>query len=164
MENEDLIELPYAGFFSRVFAFILDWLLVSFVFSLFLAIIMPAGFAIEGPEIMKYDEQYVRDMTEAIGPWLYVFFLVWVLYNAFMHAGRWQATLGKRALGIIVTDLEGERPGIGKTLLREIVKLLSLLIFIFILLLAAFTSRRQALHDMVGGTVVLKYRIPREEE
>lgn len=162
MENEDFIELPYAGFFSRLIAFILDWLLVSFVFSLFLVFIMPAGFAAEGPEFMRYDEEYIRNMTDAIGSWIYLFFLIWLVYNALMQANNWQATLGKRAVGIIVTDMEGERPGIGKAFLRELIKLISLIVFIFILLLAAFTSRRQALHDMIAGTLVLKYRIPRE--
>lgn len=162
MENEEYLELPYAGFFSRLIAFVLDWLLVSFVFSIILTIVMPAGFAAEGPGIMEYDEEYIRNMRDAAGPWLYVLFLVWIVYNTLMHASEWQATLGKRALGIIVTDMEGNRQSMGKILLREIVKLLSILLFFLILLLAAFTSRRQALHDMIGGTIVLKYRIPRE--
>lgn len=162
MENEDYLELPYAGFFSRFVAFILDYLLISLILSFMIAIFMPANFAIQGPETMEYDEEYIRDLTDAAGPFLWIFYVVWWLYNAILHASRWQATLGKRAMGIIVTDLEGNRIGFGKATLRFAGKIISTFIFFLGYVLAAFTSRRQALHDMIGGTIVLKYRIPRE--
>ena len=158
-ENDEILELPYASFLSRLVAFIIDYLLISFLMSFWLVMVLPAGFFAEGPGVFEYDETYIRDLTEAAGPWLYVFLIVWALYNAIMHASKWQATLGKRFMGIIVTDMEGERPGFRKALIRSMIKIVSVLIFIFILVIAAFTARRQALHDMVGGTIVLKHRI-----
>ncbi len=158
-ESDDIIELPYASFLSRTVAFIIDYLLISTLMSFWLAFVLPAEFMAEGPGILEYDEEYVRNLTEAAGPWLYVFLLLWCLYNAAMHAGKWQATLGKRLMGIIVTDTEGERISFGKALIRSFSKLLSIIVFIFILLIAAFTSRRQAIHDMISKTVVLKYKI-----
>lgn len=159
METEDTIELPYANFMRRLVAFILDYLLISILLSILITLFMPAGFAIEGPEVVEYDMDYVRDLTEAAGPFMIVFYIAWWLYNALMHASSWQATLGKRAMSIIVTDLEGNRISFAKATLRFIGKLISTFIFFLGYLLAAFTSRRQALHDMIGGTVVLKYRI-----
>lgn len=164
MENEESIELPYAGFLSRFIAFVLDYLLITFVLSIIIAIFMPAGFAIEGPEIMEYNEDYIRDLTDAAGPFIWVFYAFWWLYNATMHASRWQATLGKRAMSIIVTDLEGNRISFAKASIRFVGKLISTFLFLIGYLLAAFTSRRQALHDMIAGTIVLQYRIPKEEE
>lgn len=160
MDTEEIIELPYASFLSRLAAFLIDYFLIVLVMSLLIAIFMPAGFAIEGPEVVEYNEDYIRDMSEAIGPFMYIFYVVWWLYNAFMHSGKWQATIGKRALGIIVTDLEGERIGFGRASIRFLGKLVSSFLFFIPFLTAAFTSRRQAVHDMTGGTIVLKYRIP----
>lgn len=159
-ETEEYLELPYAGFFNRLIAFILDYLLISVVMGIVLALFLPAEFMAQGPEAFESNEDYVRNFTEAAGPWMYVFFLLYVLYNAAMHASSWQATLGKRAMGIIVTDVEGEPLSFGKTFLRALIKLLSLLIFFPVMLTALFTSRQQAPHDMVAGSIVLKYRIP----
>lgn len=159
-ETEEYLELPYAGFLNRLVAFILDYLLISILMGLALALLLPAEFMAQGPEAFEYNDEYVRNLTEAAGPWVYVFFLIYVVYNAAMHASSWQATLGKRAMGIIVTDLEGERLSFGKAFLRALVKLLSLLIFFLVMLTALFTARRQAPHDMVAGSIVLKYRIP----
>lgn len=161
-ETENVIELPYAGFISRFVAFVLDYLLISIIMGFVLALFLPAEFMAEGPDAFEYNEDYVRDLTEAAGPWQYIFFLVWGLYNALMHASHWQGTLGKRAMGIIVTDLEGERLSFGKAILRFLGKLLSTFTFFIGYLLALFTSRRQALHDLIAATVVLKYRVPAE--
>lgn len=158
METEEIIELPYASFLSRFFAFIIDYLLIWLVLSIIIAIFVPAGFAIEGPEVLEYNDDYVRDLTEAAGPLIIVFYVAWWLYNALLHASRWQATVGKRAMGVIVTDLEGNRISFGKASLRFLGKLVSTFIFFLGYLPAAFTSRRQALHDMIGGTLVLEYR------
>ena len=158
-DTEEIIELPYASFLSRLIAFILDYLLISLVLGVLISIFMPAGFAIEGPEVVEYDEEYVRNLTDAAGPFMIVFYIAWWLYNAILHASRWQATVGKRAVGIIVTDLDGNRISFAKATLRFLGKLLSTFIFFLGYLTAAFTSRRQALHDMIGGTVVLKYRV-----
>ncbi len=158
--TEEYIELPYAGFLNRFVAFVLDYLLISITMGVVLTFFLPAEFMAQGPEAFEYNEDYVRDLTEAAGPWQYVFFLVWGIYNTLMHASKWQATLGKRAMGIIVTDLEGERLSLGKALLRFLWKLLSTFTLFIGYIFALFTSRRQALHDMIAGSIVLKYRMP----
>ena len=157
-ESEEIIELPYASFISRTIAFIIDYLLISFILGVILSIIKPLGFAFEGPEVMEYNEETIRELRDAAGPIMPFFFVGMWLYNAIMHASRWQATLGKRFVGIVVTDLDGERINFLKASLRFAGKLVSMMILLVGFLLAAITSRRQALHDLIGGTVVLKYR------
>lgn len=157
-ETVEYIELPYAGFLRRFIAFAIDYLLISLIMALVLTIFLPSMFMAEGPKVLEYNSDYVRDLTEAAGPFQYVFFAVWGLYNAVLHASKWQATVGKRAVGIIVTDLEGERLGFGKALLRFLVKLISTMLLFIGYLFAFFSSRRQTLHDMVAGSVVLRYR------
>ena len=60
------------------------------------------------------------------------------------------------ALGIQVTDLEGNRISFGKALGRNLAKIISALIFYIGFIMAAFTAKKQALHDMIAGTLVVK--------
>ena len=77
------------------------------------------------------------------------------LYFAFMESSPKMATLGKQALGIVVTDMEGNRISFGKATGRYFGKIISSLFFCVGYLMAAWTVRRQALHDIMAGTLVL---------
>ncbi|MER3416968.1 MAG: hypothetical protein C4297_12250 [Gemmataceae bacterium] len=72
-----------------------------------------------------------------------------------MESSRTQATLGKMALGITVTDLEGNRIGFGKATGRFFGKIISALIFYIGFVMAAFTEKKQGLHDMMAGCLVV---------
>ena len=67
-----------------------------------------------------------------------------------------QATVGKMALGIQVTDLQGNRISFGRALGRTLAKILSGLILLIGYIMAAFTEKKQGLHDMIAGTLVVK--------
>ena len=67
-----------------------------------------------------------------------------------------QATLGKKAMGLIVTNEHGARIGFGRATGRYFGKILSALILLVGYIMAAFTERKQALHDMIASTLVLK--------
>ena len=84
-----------------------------------------------------------------------VYFLGSALYFAGMESSRHQATLGKLALGIKVTDNEGRRLAFGHALGRWFSTSLSYLTFYIGFLMAAFTERKRALHDMVSSTQVV---------
>jgi uncharacterized RDD family membrane protein YckC len=77
-------------------------------------------------------------------------------YFSYMESSASQATLGKMLLGIKVTDLDGNRISFGKALLRTVAKILSSVILLIGYIMAAFTARKQALHDMIAGTLVVK--------
>lgn len=77
------------------------------------------------------------------------------LYFAAMHSSPWQATLGKRAFGIKVTGLDGERITFMRALARTLAAALSVALLFIGLLMTAFTSRKQALHDMIAATLVV---------
>ena len=87
-----------------------------------------------------------------------VLLIMQVLYYAGMESSSAQATLGKQALGIKVTDLHGRRISFGRGVGRFFAKILSGLILLIGYIMAAFTDRKQALHDMVAGTLVVKAR------
>ena len=61
-------------------------------------------------------------------------------------------------LGLKVTDTNGQPLTYGRAIAREVCKILSSAIFCIGYIMAAFTQRKQALHDLLGGTLVLKAR------
>lgn len=92
---------------------------------------------------------------------LYLFMLagsnaaVW-LYFALSESSRHQATLGKRAVGALVTDLEGRRLSFGKASGRFWAKVFSGLTLYLGFIMAGFTTKKQALHDYLTGTLVIR--------
>lgn len=80
------------------------------------------------------------------------------LYYAYQESSDKQATLGKQAMGIVVTDLEGKRIDFIKATIRYFSKIISALILLIGYIMAAFTERKQALHDIIAGTLVLNRR------
>jgi len=77
------------------------------------------------------------------------------LYFAIMESSSTQGTLGKMALGIKVTNLSGDRISFGRATGRHFGKIISTFIFLIGYLMVAFTSRKQALHDMMAGCLVV---------
>jgi uncharacterized RDD family membrane protein YckC len=82
------------------------------------------------------------------------------LYYALMESSAKQATLGKMAIGIVVTDLDGHRISFGRATGRYFGKILSGLILGIGFLMAAFTEKKQALHDILASTLVVKGTAP----
>lgn len=77
------------------------------------------------------------------------------LYYALMESSVKQATLGKMALGIVVTDLAGNRISFGRATGRYWAKLISALTLLAGFVMAGFTAKKQALHDMIAGCLVV---------
>jgi len=73
-----------------------------------------------------------------------------------MESSELQATLGKMALGICVTDKYGNRISFGRATGRHFAKIISSLTLGIGYLAAAFTEKKQALHDIIAGCLVLK--------
>jgi len=83
--------------------------------------------------------------------------LVAWLYHAVLESSEWQATAGKKALGLKVTDLEGARVSFTRASGRHFAKIISGLIPLGIgYIMAGFTARKQAIHDMLAGCLVLR--------
>jgi uncharacterized RDD family membrane protein YckC len=135
--------LDYAGFITRLLANIIDGLIFLVVLGLPLFVIGAAGAS----------EETVKAATGV----LYLLAIVggWI-YEAMMHSSSKQATLGKMALGIKVADLEGKRISFGRATARYLGKWLSGLICNIGYLIAAFTPKKQALHDIIASTVVVR--------
>ncbi len=80
------------------------------------------------------------------------------LYYAVMETSRWQATLGKRAVGLIVVTENYETLTFARASGRYFGKILSAFILNIGFIMAAFTEKKQALHDIIAKTLVVKVR------
>lgn len=80
--------------------------------------------------------------------------LVWGYYVGF-EVSSYEATPGKIALALRVTDLEGRRIGILRATLRHFAKFLTAATLFVGFFMAAFTRKRQTLHDLIAGCLVL---------
>lgn len=78
------------------------------------------------------------------------------LYYAIQESSPKQATIGKQAMGLVVTDMNGEKISFVKASIRSFAKYLSALILFIGYIMAFFTEKKQGLHDMIAGTVVLQ--------
>jgi len=86
---------------------------------------------------------------------LIILVLEW-LYYALLESSAWQATLGKKALGLEVTDLAGVRITFGRATGRYFARYISFFTLGIGYLMAGFTEKKQALHDMIAGTLVIR--------
>ncbi|MGC1597749.1 MAG: RDD family protein, partial [Candidatus Acidiferrales bacterium] len=79
------------------------------------------------------------------------------LYYAWMESSQYQGTLGKMALGLTVTDLQGRRVTFARASGRFFAKIITGLIPLAIgYIMAGFTEKKQALHDMIASCLVLR--------
>jgi uncharacterized RDD family membrane protein YckC len=77
------------------------------------------------------------------------------LYYTLFEASAWQATPGKRILRLYVTDLNGRRITFARALLRNVARQISGVFFIGYLI-TGFTEKKQALHDILARSLVLR--------
>jgi len=148
----------YAGFWRRFVAYMIDQLLMGVVaFMVFLPGLALLGLGM-GAGMMEETEGAIGLVIAAIAAYLTAILVVVVLqwlYYALMESSNKQATLGKLALGIIVTDMDGKRLTFGRATGRYFGKILSSLILNIGFLMAAFTEKKQALHDLIASCVVV---------
>ncbi len=136
--------MNYTGFWKRFAAAIIDGIVTmigSFAVGLVFGIIMVAG-GTDDPVVLE-------GMGNILG-----IILGWI-YFAVMESSPTQGTLGKMALGAKVTDLEGNKIGFGKATGRHFGKIISALILLIGFIMIAFTQKKQGLHDMMAGCLVV---------
>lgn len=141
----------YAGFWKRVAASIID----SFVTSFVMWILMIPLFMVIGGGISAMAS--VNDGSNMLLTALYylISLAIPLFYMAWMHSSANQATLGKMAVGIKVVRSDGERISFLRAFGRYFAYILSSLLLMIGLIMAAFTDRKQALHDFMCDTLVV---------
>lgn len=144
----------YAGFWLRFVAYIIDSIVLGFVVGV--SIILP----LLGHELDSFPGDRHFGMFPFFGPRFMAIrglaLMVSWIYYALLESSAWQATLGKKALGLEVTDLEGRRISFGRATGRFFGKILSAFILLIGFIMAGFTEKKQALHDILAGTLVIR--------
>jgi len=150
--------VAYAGFWLRFVAIIIDGILINIV-------IWPLGVAflammgLRGrmhPEIGQDPMILIWTFLPALLIFGCISELLKWLYFALCESSSWQGTLGKKALGLQVTDLDGNRISFGRATARYFAKYVSAMTILVGFIMAGFTARKQALHDMIAGCLVIK--------
>jgi uncharacterized RDD family membrane protein YckC len=162
----------YAGFWKRFAAWLLDYFLL----------LIPSGFilsftnladevrkllatAMSGEDTTAAVKEYAAAIHSA-EPALLAIVLIGYFYYAFLESSPWQATLGKLALDLRVTDLDGKRLSVGRSMSRNFVRLFNAItafIPLVCYIAVAWTSRKQGLHDLLAKALVLNGRASKFE-
>jgi uncharacterized RDD family membrane protein YckC len=146
----------YAGFWLRVWAGAIDITLEALA-ALLLTVIV--GYTVKlivsrsgiSPITGSYLTGIAFIAVLTIGGWLYA---------AFSESSKWRATIGKRILGLEVVNASGGKLTFGQASVRHFMKFLSLFTVAIGFMMAGWTKRRQALHDMPADCVVIRVAQP----
>jgi len=137
----------YAGFWLRFAAYLIDTIILGLVFvplGASLGIVLAASGSMDSDLMPGVNG--LLNAGSILAGWL---------YSSLLESSSWQGTVGKKLVGLRVTDLNGNRISFGKATGRYFGKILSGMICLIGFIMAAFTEKRQALHDQLAGTLVL---------
>jgi uncharacterized RDD family membrane protein YckC len=126
------------AYFIDVVVLIIPLLLISFLFRS----VTPAADEME---------QAIVEIMDSI-----LSLVVWWVYFAVLHSSKWQASIGKKAVGLKVVDENGNRISFGRATGRYFAEFLSALILGIGYMMVGWTKKKQGLHDMIAGTFVIK--------
>ena len=141
-EQVDLGNVPYAGFWLRFVAAIVDGIIM-------MVIGLPIGFVIGMTMGDNPSLPIVANVFDIVIGWLYM---------ALCESSRMQASPGKKLLGLKVTDEAGNKISFARASGRHFAKIISALILLIGYIMAGFTRRKQALHDILAGCLVVRAR------
>ena len=151
----------YAGFWLRFVAAFIDGIILGIPLSVIAFLLIASAI----PELTHTQDPMtiVISILPRIMILLVIYLIASWLYWGLMESSTWQATLGKKALGLYVTDLEGNRVTLGKASGRffagrgiSIVPSIGGLYYLVDCIMAGFTEKKQALHDMIASCLVLR--------
>lgn len=141
----------YGGFWRRVAAYFIDAILLAIAFGLMGALL---GIGTTTSQFGNMTASYSYNADDAKSA--IIDLLVGIIYFAGMEGSSMQATLGKKALNMVVTDLNGNRISYLRAVGRYLAKFLSAAILCIGFIMVGLTARKQGLHDMLAGTLVWK--------
>ena len=124
-----ITNVEFAGFWIRVVAWLVDYLIGGIVVAVARVGLGPIGLLL----LLPFQ----------------------LLYGPIMESSAWQGTVGKRLCGLAVTDRHDERITFGRAVVRLLAKVLSLIVLGIGFLMIAFHPRKRGLHDIIAGTLVV---------
>jgi len=143
---------PLADLGSRIVAGIADYVIILIVAGI-LAIFALVPWIVSAPLMGGFGATSLGGLFGILG----LMWLLWLIYFTYFEATSGQ-TIGKMLTHIRVIKEDGSRCDFGSALIRNILRIVDHLPFLYILgiILIAATEKRQRLGDMLGRTVVIK--------
>ena len=135
----------YGGFWRRLVAYFIDYLVLIPVVALFSIPLI----------ISIYDGTAGENPTDVL-LLLLTLYLVRPLYFTILEASAKQATLGKMMVRLIVTDADGNRISFGRAAGRNYARIISEYFFYVGYIIIAFNKKKQGLHDLLASTIIIK--------
>ncbi len=171
----------YAGFWWRVLAFVIDATVLAVADWLIgLATgLRQVGFSTSIPSdsgpvsnVAYSSLSLAVPSLHLVGGGLILLAALRLAYYALLESSHWQATIGKLACRLRVTGEAGRRIGLGRAIGRNLPWFVSAFLlgigslawYVFLplvgigFLMVGWTRRKQGLHDLVAGTLVLRRR------
>jgi uncharacterized RDD family membrane protein YckC len=147
----------YGGFWIRFVAFIVDGIIVRIAVFPFAAALGVMGlrhhpFVFSG----RINPSDIPALLGAGIATFWIFAAINWLYDALLTSSAWQGTVGKKLLNLKVTDEAGHRISFARATGRHFAKYYLSTILLIGFIMAAFTDRKRALHDMLADTLVRK--------
>jgi uncharacterized RDD family membrane protein YckC len=165
ISSSDQSQLKYAGFWLRFAAYIIDQFVIG-VAGCIIAIPMIIGIVAFGfnlHEIKNSSDFFTQQGLLMVGGIIGLVMLAimisivmkW-LYYALMESSKFSGTIGKMAVSIRVVDLEGNRISFGRATGRYFSRIVTSMTFLIGYIIAGFTEKKQALHDLMASCLVIK--------
>jgi uncharacterized RDD family membrane protein YckC len=153
--NSPVIYRTYSGFWKRFGAYVIDSILLSIVSGICITIM---AVVLGGAMVVSAGFHDLTSIAYGLGMAFSIILfstLVNWLYYTLMESSSQQATLGKLALGMVVIDEFGGRISFARANGRYWSKILSAMFLWLGYIMAAFTEKKQALHDLIATTFVV---------
>ena len=155
----------YAGFSRRLLAYILDAFFLQLMqIIVIVPFLLSLGFdfvdvPFDWESYERYDDVFFKELElwiDQVRPLIIAGLITQTLYFSLLESSYLQASLGKLVVGIKVVDQQGARLNFLYCLVRNMSKFLSSLIFMLGYLMALVTKNKQALHDLIAGSYVVR--------
>ena len=137
-ENIAIKAVNYGGFWKRVISYIIDFFVLIVPIALMQHFL--GGSTTENPITIA---DYIINIS------------VWGVYYVYCETSPWQATVGKKIVGLKVTDLSGNKVTTGQAITRYLMMIPACLLLFIGILMVAFTEKKQGLHDKVARALVV---------
>jgi len=148
--KEDLVTFKFAGFWIRALAMLIDVILLQALYFITLSpfVIVIGILAANMPPLLAMQIGIAFVSVLAI-------LLQWMWFTI-GDSSVWQATPGKKILGLKVVDINGEKIGFGKSNVRYWSRIISTLPAFMGYLMTGMNAKKQSLHDKIAKTIVIK--------
>jgi uncharacterized RDD family membrane protein YckC len=150
----------YGGFWLRFLAHLIDHVILGIVAApLFFILVLPVILRVanDAERNQEPSPEMIIAILSSVFIYVVLAFVGQWLYEALLTSSSWQGTVGKRVLQLKVTDELGNRIGFGRATGRFFAKILSSMFFYVGFIMVGLADRKRGLHDMLAGTLVMRY-------